>query len=68
VQKYDPTYQATKLHFEDLVKRYGSPIIVLNLIKVVFKFIFVLNIFKAFLEPVNRLLYRSCIILLYAIE
>ncbi|KAJ6297285.1 hypothetical protein OIU78_022924 [Salix suchowensis] len=33
LQRYDPTYQATKLHFEDLGKRYGSPIIVLNLIK-----------------------------------
>jgi len=35
VQRYDPTYQATKLHFEDLAKRYGNPIIVLNLIKVI---------------------------------
>ncbi|MQM11927.1 hypothetical protein Taro_044838 [Colocasia esculenta] len=34
VQRYDPTYQATKLHFEDLAKRYGNRIIVLNLIKV----------------------------------
>lgn len=34
VQRYDPTYQATKLHFEDLAERYGNPIIVLNLIKV----------------------------------
>ena len=34
VQRYDPTYQATKLHFEDLAMRYGNPIIVLNLIKV----------------------------------
>ncbi|XP_050894209.1 phosphatidylinositol-3-phosphatase SAC1 isoform X2 [Lathyrus oleraceus] len=33
LQRYDPTYQATKLHFEDLEKRYGNPIIVLNLIK-----------------------------------
>ncbi|KAF2290939.1 hypothetical protein GH714_016964 [Hevea brasiliensis] len=33
LQRYDPTYQATKLHFEDLTKRYGNPIIVLNLIK-----------------------------------
>ncbi|KAL6323684.1 hypothetical protein AAG906_002151 [Vitis piasezkii] len=32
---YDPTYEATKLHFEDLAKRYGNPIIVLNLIKFV---------------------------------
>ncbi|XP_078447268.1 phosphoinositide phosphatase family protein isoform X2 [Wolffia australiana] len=37
VQRYDPTYEATKLHFEDLVKRYGNPIIVLNLIKTVEK-------------------------------
>ncbi|BAU01596.1 hypothetical protein VIGAN_11086200 [Vigna angularis var. angularis] len=33
LQRYDPTYEATKLHFEDLAKRYGNPIIVLNLIK-----------------------------------
>ncbi|EXC01089.1 Polyphosphoinositide phosphatase [Morus notabilis] len=33
LQRYDPTYQATKSHFEDLVERYGNPIIVLNLIK-----------------------------------
>ncbi|KAF4366387.1 hypothetical protein F8388_018835 [Cannabis sativa] len=37
LQRYDPTYQATKLHFEDLVERYGNPIIVLNLIKTVEK-------------------------------
>lgn len=34
VQRYDPTYEATKLHFDDLSRRYGNPIIVLNLIKV----------------------------------
>lgn len=38
MQRYDPTYQATKLHFEDLVERYGNPIVVLNLIKVQFLF------------------------------
>ncbi|KAF3774699.1 Phosphoinositide phosphatase [Nymphaea thermarum] len=37
LQRYDPTYQATKLHFEDLACRYGNPIIVLNLIKTVEK-------------------------------
>ncbi|XP_048331290.2 phosphatidylinositol-3-phosphatase SAC1 isoform X1 [Ziziphus jujuba] len=37
LQRYDPTYQATKLHFEDLANRYGNPIIVLNLIKTVEK-------------------------------
>ncbi|KAI4313394.1 hypothetical protein L6164_026380 [Bauhinia variegata] len=37
LQRYDPTYQATKLHFEDLAERYGNPIIVLNLIKTVEK-------------------------------
>ncbi|KNA10151.1 hypothetical protein SOVF_146960 isoform A, partial [Spinacia oleracea] len=37
LQRYDPTYEATKLHFEDLVERYGNPIIVLNLIKTVEK-------------------------------
>ncbi|KAG9144517.1 hypothetical protein Leryth_010735 [Lithospermum erythrorhizon] len=33
LQRYDPTYESTKLHFEDLARRYGNPIIVLNLIK-----------------------------------
>ncbi|CAM6086971.1 unnamed protein product [Calypogeia fissa] len=37
LQRYDPIYQATKLHFEDLAQRYGNPIIVLNLIKTVEK-------------------------------
>ncbi|KAL3638707.1 Phosphoinositide phosphatase sac1 [Castilleja foliolosa] len=37
LQRYDPTYEATKRHFEDLAKRYGNPIIVLNLIKTVEK-------------------------------
>ncbi|KAL8138322.1 hypothetical protein V2J09_004323 [Rumex salicifolius] len=31
--RYDPTYEATGKHFEDLAERYGNPIIVLNLIK-----------------------------------
>lgn len=38
VSKKDQNYQATRLHFENLVKRYGNPIIILNLIKVVFYF------------------------------
>ncbi|XP_058781494.1 phosphoinositide phosphatase SAC2-like [Vicia villosa] len=29
----DAKFEATKLHFENLVKRYGNPIIILNLIK-----------------------------------
>eukprot|EP00262_Sarcandra_glabra_P003182 TRINITY_DN13720_c0_g1_i1.p1 TRINITY_DN13720_c0_g1~~TRINITY_DN13720_c0_g1_i1.p1 ORF type:complete len:833 (+),score=138.00 TRINITY_DN13720_c0_g1_i1:238-2736(+) len=33
LQKKDPNYDATRLHFENLVKRYGNPIIILNLIK-----------------------------------
>ncbi|XP_047940522.1 phosphoinositide phosphatase SAC4-like isoform X3 [Salvia hispanica] len=33
LSKRDQTYKATKLHFENLVKRYGNPIIILNLIK-----------------------------------
>lgn len=37
LQRYDPTYEATKHHFEDLATRYGNPIIVLNLIKTVEK-------------------------------
>ncbi|PSR96966.1 Phosphoinositide phosphatase [Actinidia chinensis var. chinensis] len=33
LSKKDPKYQATRLHFQNLVKRYGNPIIILNLIK-----------------------------------
>ncbi|XP_038990418.1 phosphoinositide phosphatase SAC3-like [Phoenix dactylifera] len=31
--KKDQNYEATRLHFDNLVKRYGNPIIILNLIK-----------------------------------
>ena len=34
VSKKDYNYEATRLHFENLVKRYENPIIILNLIKV----------------------------------
>lgn len=37
LQRYDPTYEATRMHFEDLARRYGNPIIILNLIKTVEK-------------------------------
>ncbi|KAF8025928.1 hypothetical protein BT93_F2685 [Corymbia citriodora subsp. variegata] len=33
VSKKDQTYEATRLHFENLISRYGNPIIILNLIK-----------------------------------
>ncbi|MFS7981108.1 putative SAC domain, polyphosphoinositide phosphatase Fig4 [Helianthus anomalus] len=33
LSKKDQKYDATKLHFENLTKRYGNPIIILNLIK-----------------------------------
>ncbi|KAK9078391.1 hypothetical protein SSX86_002448 [Deinandra increscens subsp. villosa] len=33
VSKKDQRYDATRLHFENLTKRYGNPIIILNLIK-----------------------------------
>ncbi|KAG1342583.1 Phosphoinositide phosphatase SAC3 [Cocos nucifera] len=33
LHKKDQTYEATRLHFDNLVKRYGNPIIILNLIK-----------------------------------
>ncbi|KAL0351462.1 UNVERIFIED_CONTAM: Phosphoinositide phosphatase SAC3 [Sesamum calycinum] len=35
LSKRDHTYVTTRLHFENLVKRYGNPIIILNLIKAV---------------------------------
>jgi len=34
VHEKDKNYEATRLHFENLRKRYGNPIIILNLIKV----------------------------------
>ncbi|KAL3511577.1 hypothetical protein ACH5RR_024294 [Cinchona calisaya] len=33
LSRKDTNYEATKLHFENLVKRYGNPIIILNLVK-----------------------------------
>ncbi|XP_062008802.1 phosphoinositide phosphatase SAC2-like [Rosa rugosa] len=33
LSRRDQNYEATRLHFENLVKRYGNPIIILNLIK-----------------------------------
>lgn len=33
LNRVDPTYTATQLHFEDLLKRYGSPVVVLDLVK-----------------------------------
>ncbi|XP_039004666.1 phosphoinositide phosphatase SAC2-like isoform X2 [Hibiscus syriacus] len=33
LSKKDPNYEATRLHFENLVMRYGNPIIILNLIR-----------------------------------
>lgn len=34
VSKKDPEYEATQLHFENLSRRYGNPIVILDLIKV----------------------------------
>lgn len=33
LNRVDPTYKATQLHFEDLLMRYSSPIIVVDLVK-----------------------------------
>lgn len=33
INRVDPTYSATQQHFEDLMKRYSSPVIVLDLVK-----------------------------------
>jgi len=33
VHRVDPTYAATQAHFADLLERYSSPVIVLNLVK-----------------------------------
>jgi hypothetical protein len=33
LNRVDPTYTATQLHFADLLKRYSSPIVVLDLVK-----------------------------------
>lgn len=36
MSRKDLKFEATKLHFEDLIQRYGNPVIILNLIKVIF--------------------------------
>lgn len=33
LQHFDPLYEATNLHFEDLSARYANPVVVLNLVK-----------------------------------
>ncbi|KAF0744793.1 hypothetical protein AaE_008470, partial [Aphanomyces astaci] len=33
VNRIDPSYTATQMHFADLFERYGSPVLVLNLVK-----------------------------------
>lgn len=33
LNRVDPTYQATRAHFEDLLRRYGSPVVVVDLVK-----------------------------------
>lgn len=33
MQKVDPLYTATRIHFQDLFQRYGSPLCVLNLVR-----------------------------------
>ena len=57
VSKRDQNYQATRLHFENLVKRYGNPIIILNLIKVIFFFIFLVG--KWIHSPIPLIYYMS---------
>ncbi|GJP55225.1 hypothetical protein CLOM_g14198 [Closterium sp. NIES-68] len=37
LHRYDPMYAASRLHFENLMERYGRPVIILNLIKTVEK-------------------------------
>ncbi|KAD4584911.1 hypothetical protein E3N88_22512 [Mikania micrantha] len=37
LSKKDHTFEATRLHFQNLYKRYGNPIIILNLVKIIEK-------------------------------
>ncbi|MCO5566520.1 hypothetical protein L7F22_020197 [Adiantum nelumboides] len=37
LHRKDPTFEATRLHFQNLASRYGNPVIVLNLVKTVEK-------------------------------
>ncbi|XP_073136734.1 phosphoinositide phosphatase SAC2-like [Henckelia pumila] len=65
LSRKDPMFEATKLHFENLVKRYGNPIIVLNLIKTREKkpresilraeFAYAIEVINKDLTPENRL-------------
>jgi hypothetical protein len=49
VNLVDPFYPAAALHFDDLFKRYGAPVFVLNLVKVRTRF----NIYDARAEGDN---------------
>jgi len=33
LNRVDPVYKATRMHFQDLMERYGGPIVVLDLVK-----------------------------------
>ncbi|KAG5419960.1 FIG4 [Candida metapsilosis] len=65
----DPFYQSSALHFNDLFYRYGSPIIILNLIKqkekqpresrLNIQYINCINYLNQFLPEQNKLQYRS---------
>lgn len=65
----DPFYQSAALHFDNLFYRYGSPIIILNLIKqkekqprelrLNIQYINCINYLNQFLPEANKLHYRS---------
>lgn len=63
VSKKDQNYEATRLHFENLVKRYGNPIIILNLIKVIslvtVLMLLIMSILLVFLSLLLFLLYYA---------
>ncbi len=55
----DPAFEATRKHFEDLMERYGGPVIVLNLVKMrenVEREVIVGKEFKEAVRYLNRLL------------
>ncbi|KAI9071881.1 hypothetical protein K1719_046154 [Acacia pycnantha] len=60
VSKKNHNFEATRLHFDNLVKRYGNPIIILNLIKQLEKSIDMLGPQTSTYLAAGAILYLPC--------
>jgi hypothetical protein len=69
VTRIDPFYSSTILHFQDLFKRYGGKVVVLNLVKAEEKrpretilskeFAAAIEFLNSLLPPENRIIYKA---------